>query len=125
MVACVEPFVESSFGRLVQRELILQQKALDFACMLSHNNFKVSPGRLSSFKARDDIMAKVIFGEAAAVDSVTTLSWLLSNKELLGQYKPADIYNADEMALFYEMLPSKTLDIEGKKCHGGSTASGA
>ncbi|XP_049517686.1 tigger transposable element-derived protein 4-like [Dermacentor silvarum] len=103
----------------VDKAVILQQKALDFACMLSHDNFKASPGWLSRFKARHDIVAKVISGEAAAVDSVTTSSWLLSNKELLSQYKPSDIYNADETALFYEMLPSKTLDFKGQKCHGG------
>ncbi|KAH8032696.1 hypothetical protein HPB51_001380 [Rhipicephalus microplus] len=41
---------------------ILQQKALEFACMLSHDNFKASPGWLSLFKARHDIVAKVISG---------------------------------------------------------------
>ncbi|KAH6944122.1 hypothetical protein HPB50_001938 [Hyalomma asiaticum] len=51
---------------------ILQQKALDVACMLDHNNFKASPGWLSRFKAHHDIVAKVTSGEAAAVDSVTT-----------------------------------------------------
>ncbi|KAH6939921.1 hypothetical protein HPB50_022040 [Hyalomma asiaticum] len=52
---------------------ILQQNALDFACMLGHDNLKASPGWLSSFKARRDIVANVISGEAAAVDSVTSL----------------------------------------------------
>lgn len=112
-------FCEQRANKVPLSGRILQQKALDFACMLSHDNFKASPGWLSRFKARHDIVAKVISGEAAAVDSVTTSSWLLSNKELLSQYKPSDIYNADETALFYEMLPSKTLDFKGQKCHGG------
>ncbi|XP_070384481.1 tigger transposable element-derived protein 4-like [Dermacentor albipictus] len=97
---------------------VLQQEALDFACILGHADFKASPGWLSRFKARHDIVAKVIFGEAAAVDPLTTSSWLLTNK-VLDQYKPSDIYNADEPALFYEMLPSKTLDLKGQKCLRG------
>ncbi|XP_072145565.1 tigger transposable element-derived protein 6-like [Dermacentor andersoni] len=90
---------------------VLQQKALDFACILGHADFKASPGWLNHFK--------VLSGEAAAVDPLTTSSWLLTNKEVLDQYKPSDIYNADETALFYEMLPSKTLDLKGQKCRGG------
>lgn len=30
-----------------------------------------------------------------------------------------DIYNADETGLFYEMLPSNTLEMKGQRCHGG------
>ncbi|KAH8033755.1 hypothetical protein HPB51_015787 [Rhipicephalus microplus] len=65
-------FCEQRANKVHLSGKILQQKALDFACMLSHDNFKASPGWLSRFKALHDIIAKVISGEAAAVDSVTT-----------------------------------------------------
>ncbi|KAH8042669.1 hypothetical protein HPB51_025301 [Rhipicephalus microplus] len=59
-------FCEQRANKVPLSRKILQQKALDFACMLSHDNFKASPGWLSRFKARHDIVAKVISGEAAA-----------------------------------------------------------
>nr|XP_054923015.1 tigger transposable element-derived protein 6-like [Dermacentor andersoni] len=112
-------FCEQCANKVPLSGRVLQQKAQDFACILGHADFKASPGWLSRFKARHDIVAKVISGEAAAVDPLTTSSWLLTNKEVLDQYKPSDIYNADETALFYEMLPSKTLDLKGQECRGG------
>lgn len=112
-------FCEQRANKVPLSGRILQQKALNFACVLGHDNFKGSPGWLSRFKARHDIVAKVISGEAASVDPVATSSWLLTNQEVLDKYELSDIYNADETGLFYEMLPSKTLDLKGQKCHGG------
>lgn len=51
---------------------ILQQKALDFVCMLGHDQFRASVGWFSRFKARHDIVATAISGEAAGVDPVAT-----------------------------------------------------
>ncbi|KAH8035084.1 hypothetical protein HPB51_004325 [Rhipicephalus microplus] len=65
-------FCEQRANKVPLSGRILQQKALDFSCMLSHDNFKASPGWLSHFKARHNIVAKVISGEAAAIDSVTS-----------------------------------------------------
>ncbi|KAH8027539.1 hypothetical protein HPB51_007089 [Rhipicephalus microplus] len=67
--AICEEFALCTSGEPVQS---LDPATEDFACMLSHDNFKVSPGWLSHFKARHDIVAKVIPGKAAAVDLVTT-----------------------------------------------------
>ena len=30
-----------------------------------------------------------------------------------------DIYNADEFGLFYQALPTKTMELKGEKCTGG------
>ncbi|KAH6947256.1 hypothetical protein HPB50_017784 [Hyalomma asiaticum] len=76
-------FCEQRASKVPLSSRILQQNALDFASMPGHNNFKASPGWLSCFKACHDIVAKVVSGEVAAVDSVTTSSCLLSNKGLL------------------------------------------
>ncbi|KAH6936005.1 hypothetical protein HPB50_012378 [Hyalomma asiaticum] len=48
-------FCEQRANKVPLSGRILQQKALDFACMLSHDNFKASPGWLSRFKARHDM----------------------------------------------------------------------
>ncbi|KAH8028509.1 hypothetical protein HPB51_017635 [Rhipicephalus microplus] len=66
-------FCEQRANKVPLSGRILQQKALDFACMLGHDNIRASPGWLSRFKARHDIVANVISGEAAALDSVTSL----------------------------------------------------
>ena len=40
----------------------------------------------------------------------------------LKEYSPADIYNADETALFYKLMPNKTLELKGNKCFGGKSS---
>ena len=46
----------------------------------------------------------------------TTFPTLLSN------YKPEDIFNADEFVLFYQCLPNKTLHLKSEKCSGGKNS---
>ena len=56
-------------------------------------------------------------GEAAAIDDVALTAWqdnVLRN--ILSQYRPENIFNVDETALFWELLPSKTLVFKGKFC---------
>ena len=38
---------------------------------------------------------------------------------LLKKYSIEDIYNADEIALFYKLMPDKSLVLKGESCHGG------
>ena len=38
---------------------------------------------------------------------------------MLARYQLKDLFNADEFALFYEALPSKSLHFRGKRCSGG------
>ena len=37
-------------------------------------------------------------------------------------YKPRNIFNADEFGLFYQALPKKTLHLKGEKCSGGKNS---
>ena len=37
----------------------------------------------------------------------------------LSRYELKDIYNVDELGLFYQGLPKKTLHLKGEKCGGG------
>jgi len=37
----------------------------------------------------------------------------------IGVYEPRDVYNADEMGLFFNVLPDRTLAYKGESCHGG------
>ncbi|KAH8041276.1 hypothetical protein HPB51_014424 [Rhipicephalus microplus] len=51
-------FCEQRANKVPLSGRILQQKALDFACMLSYDNCKASPSWLSHFKARHDLWPK-------------------------------------------------------------------
>ncbi|XP_064468534.1 tigger transposable element-derived protein 6-like [Ornithodoros turicata] len=91
---------------------MLIQKAKDFGCMLGCDDFKASNGWLQNFKARHQIVGKVISGESA--------SWKEERlPHVLSSFDPADIYNADESGLFFQMLPKRTLALKGETCHGG------
>lgn len=38
---------------------------------------------------------------------------------ILKDYSPDQIYNADETGLFFRLMPDKTFEFKEKKCHGG------
>lgn len=99
---------------------ILQQKAKDFACILGHDDFKASNGWLQGFKSRHGVVGRVISGESASADSDASASWVAEKLPgILDRYEAADLYNADETALFYQMLPNRTLELKGRDCRGG------
>ena len=71
--------------------------------------FKYSIGWLDRFKKRYGISAKTISGESASVDK-SCINHLRDELKLITRkYNPNDVYNMDETALFFRMLPNKTL----------------
>ena len=49
-----------------------------------------------------------------------TSDWLSQTlPSLLAEYKPEDIFNADETGLFWKCLPDKTMSFKGDTCSGG------
>ncbi|XP_050043596.1 tigger transposable element-derived protein 6-like [Dermacentor andersoni] len=97
---------------------IVQQKALNHACLLGIDDFKASVGWLNCFKVLHNIIGKVLCSKSMSADVDGALK--VSNVAgILGNFTPADIYNANETGLFYEMLPARMLDIKGQRCHGG------
>ncbi|XP_070390804.1 tigger transposable element-derived protein 6-like [Dermacentor albipictus] len=113
-------FVETRAKNIPISGNAVQQKALNYACLLGIDDFKASTGWLSRFKARHDIVGKTLSGESASADTGNASAWISTNvSTLLKDYAKCDIYNADKTGLFYEMLPSKTLEMKGQRCHGG------
>lgn len=97
----------------------MRQKAREYACVLSINYFKAIVGRLNRFKARHEI-GKVLRGESASADDNSAPAWMLASLTgILKDCPSADVFNTDEIGLFYEMLPSPTLDFKGSRCPGG------
>lgn len=58
--------------------------------------------------------------ESKSVDEETVKTWKnMSLKGHLEGYLAKDIFNADEIGLFYSVLPNKTMCFRGEHCHGG------
>jgi hypothetical protein len=74
------------------------------------------------FKKRHNIVFRSICGEASEVDIGTVISWKSHLPNLYKNYRPEDVFNADETGLFFRALPNKTLAIKGQECRGGKLA---
>jgi hypothetical protein len=99
---------------------LTKEKAIRVAERLKLENFKASNGWLGRFKKRHGIMYKNLCGKALVLIKDTVDYWktesLLRNLE---DYKPNDIFNADETGIFFNLLTSKTFAIRGDPSHGG------
>lgn len=99
---------------------IVCEKARVFAERLNVPDFICSDGWLSRFKSRHNLVFKAVCGERADVDPDVCAHWVNERlRGILSQYSPDDIFNADETALFYKMLPEKTLAFKDDPCAGG------
>lgn len=60
-------------------------------------------------------------GESKSVEDGTDAmrSWASSLQTILAEYRPSNIFNADETGLFFRLLPDKTLEFKAVDCHGG------
>ncbi|XP_072140427.1 tigger transposable element-derived protein 6-like [Dermacentor andersoni] len=94
-------------------------KAKDLAFLLGFPDFSPGNGWLHRFKLRHGIIFKTINGESASVSDEDINTWMSKNLARVSSYAERDVYNADETALFYQMLPGKTHAMKGDKCAGG------
>lgn len=85
--------------------------------------FSATTGWFDRFKKRRGIAFRAICGESAAVNITETDDWRKTVlPEILKDYHPNDIYNADETGIFFKCLPDKTLALKGEVCSGGKKA---
>lgn len=100
--------------------LMLATKAKEFADALDVPKFQASNGFLHRFKKRNGVLQKTIAGESNSADQDVCAEWVEKVlPSIVSGYEPQDIFNADETALFYRVLPHKTLEFKGKDCRGG------
>jgi len=99
---------------------MLQAKATKLAADLQHPEFNGSNGWLNRFKERHGITFRIINGEGSSVADNQVDDWYSTAlPKLLDSYAPQDVYNADEMGVFYKLLPAKSLTVKGEQCTGG------
>jgi len=101
---------------LILTNEILIEKAKRLSQKLGNipNDFKYSNGWLERFKKRFDVKKRIIHGETANVNLALYDIEIKNLQNEMSKYNPSDVYNMDEAALFYEMLPSQTLSITAK-----------
>ncbi len=99
---------------------IIKEKAEELAKEMGHHEFKASNGWLDQMKVRKDLKFRAIKGEAKSVPTDAVDAWrntLLP--QLLQEYSPDNIYNADETGLFYKLMPNKSLVYKDEDGRGG------
>eukprot|EP00117_Sycon_ciliatum_P013238 scpid100906/ scgid13976/ Tigger transposable element-derived protein 4 len=101
----------------------IRTKAREFAehFGISDEEFSASSRFCDKFKKRHQLSLRTKAGEgehtARSDDIHDWQDQVLPG--LLEGYAPKDVFNADESALFYRLLPHKTLAFRGEKCRGG------
>ncbi|XP_054711365.1 tigger transposable element-derived protein 6-like [Uloborus diversus] len=102
---------------------LIKEKALEYAKHFGCDDFQASSGWLDKFKKRHAIKEKVVSGESRSVDDAVCDDWRNNElKKILKDYQSDNIFNVDEMGLFYKCLPNKTLTLKDNDCHGGKSS---
>ena len=95
--------------KLPVNDEILKNKAQYYGQMLNIENFKYSNGWLHGFKSRYNISMRNLHGEGGSVFESMFKKERALLKEIFASFNKDDNYNADEFALFYKLLPNRTL----------------
>ncbi|KAK7092862.1 hypothetical protein V1264_008545 [Littorina saxatilis] len=118
--ALLQWFTEQRSSNVPLSGPLLKSKAEKLAREQGLADWTCSDGWLSRFKSRHNIVSKTVCGERGDVDEQLTDDWVEDVlKPTLRRYDPKDVFNADEMGLFWRLLPNKTLAFKHEKCHGG------
>lgn len=101
---------------------IICEKARKIAEGLQIADFNASNGWIDRFKNRNGIVYRQISGESETVAQQDVDTWMATLPELLQNYEPRDIFNADEFGLFFKLMPDKSYVFKGETCHGGKAS---
>lgn len=102
--------------------VMMREKAKFFAERLAIDNFRASDGWFDRFKKRHNISFRKLSGESASVSDNVCLEWKGKLSELINNYQPMNIFNADETGLFFKCLPDRSMCFKDEKCHGGKNS---
>ena len=86
---------------------LLQAKAKLVAERLGFSEFQASNGWLESFHQRNCINNKILSGEAADANVGLADQWKSQIPDITAGFLPKDIFNCDEFALFFRMMPTR------------------
>lgn len=97
---------------------VLCTKAKDFVVIYGvDDRFKATQGWLCAFRSWHDVVCKNVTGEEKSAPSDVAQGWREKEMvEVLSQYDPNNIFNADETVLSFKLLPECMLTVKGEKC---------
>jgi len=102
---------------------ILKEKATKYANEFGYNDFKASNGYFQLFKKRNLVLFQTFHGEANSVSDDTCSEWIdIKLPQIIKDYDPKDIFNADEFGLFWRLFPSKSYNLKGKTFKSGNSS---
>ncbi|UYV62810.1 hypothetical protein LAZ67_2002000 [Cordylochernes scorpioides] len=114
-------FTQKRANNIIITDDLLREKAKKLGEQLDvPENFTYSSGWLQQFKGRFHISQRWLCGEGAPIspaiidEHLTNLNSMLANSG----YDPANIYNADETGLFFQLIPDRTLAHKDENCRG-------
>lgn len=120
--ALLKWFVDARARNVPLSGPLMLSKPRDFTFLLDVLDFNPGNGWLHRFKQRNGIVFKAVVGEAASVNTDDVDAWFCENVPTIASYCEKNVYNADETALLYQMLPSKTHTLKGDTCSGGKNS---
>ena len=106
---------------------MLQHKSTEIAKLLEANpslpdemkqklqKFKGSHGYVAAWKTRNHLSTIVLSGESASVDPILMEKGRSEIEKSLAGYESQDIYNLDELALFFKLQPQRVVGFKGQK----------
>ncbi|CAG8438760.1 17478_t:CDS:2 [Cetraspora pellucida] len=102
---------EISTAGMVLTDDLVKLKGREFGNSLgiSEDDLKFSNGWVANFKKRNSLHRYRFSGEVASAPLESLSDERIKLRQLLSQYEPENIYNADETGLFYRMLLHQTL----------------
>ena len=99
---------------------LFKEKAENLAKKLGHTNFVATEGWLSRWKARHQMRYIRAHGEKGSADIKSAEEWTSTILPgLLEEYRPNEVYNADETVLYYRATP------DGSHCYSHEKISGS
>ena len=98
---------------------VIQVFAKETANEMNLNGFKASNGWLEKFLKRNSIKFSTISGESADVSQEVVDEWTSGLSALTEGFDPKDVFNFDESALFYKIMPKKSYLTKNSDQFGG------
>ncbi|CAC5395781.1 unnamed protein product [Mytilus coruscus] len=83
---------------------------------------QASNGWLESWRSKFSIGFFKVCGESVDVDQSVVDDFKSKLENIVADYTPENVFNADETGLFFKALPDKTLGQKGEACKGGKLA---
>ncbi|KAM7304477.1 tigger transposable element-derived protein 6-like [Ixodes scapularis] len=103
----------------VQDEAVAAALAMEIADIMGIEDFAASNGWMDRIRLRHGISYRQLNGKATSMNPADIENWISLLPGIVNAYAPRDVYNADELGLFFKVQPTKSLNLKGESCHSG------